>query len=244
MDIRLALMTGIDIPMPELQVAIHQPTITEISYMGGQDFFSAIHYLSINKETLVEDESLLRDLTNFQVLMKVIEQSDTQEKKIAITTLFSLLFPSYRTMITPNSIILTHLENNNTILIDSNNFDIFQSVLKEIFCINNMFQGDNVVYKPANAEAKRIAEKLMRGRKKAAEMKGHNNECVFSRYLSILTIGIPSMTLKDCLNLTVYQMFDLVERYTLFIDWDVDLRARLAGATPNSEVENWMKKIH
>ena len=39
MDIRLALMTGIDIPVPELQTVIHQPTIKEISYMGEQDFF-------------------------------------------------------------------------------------------------------------------------------------------------------------------------------------------------------------
>ena len=33
-DYRLALMTGVDIPVPELQIAIHQPTIEEISLIG------------------------------------------------------------------------------------------------------------------------------------------------------------------------------------------------------------------
>ena len=41
-DHRLALMTGVDIPIPELQVTIHQPTIKEISMIGEQDFFIGI----------------------------------------------------------------------------------------------------------------------------------------------------------------------------------------------------------
>ena len=35
----LSLMTGIDIPIPELQAVIHQPTIEEISMIGEQEFF-------------------------------------------------------------------------------------------------------------------------------------------------------------------------------------------------------------
>jgi len=52
------------------------------------------------------------------------------------------------------------------------------------------------------------------------------------------------MSLDDLLDLTLYQLFDLVERYTLWFDWDIDLRQRLAGAKPKKEAENWMKSIH
>lgn len=244
MDIRLALMAGIDIPIPELKLILHQPTIQEIAYMGEQNFFTAVHYLCLDKEVIVEDENLLRDLTNFQVLMKVIEQFQDSEKKNTIITLFSLIFPNYKTTITPRSIILINLESKETVLIDNDNFQIFQNVLKEVLCINNIFQGDNIVYNPGNAEAKRIADKLMRGRRKAAELKGKNNESALVRYLSILTVGISSMSLQNCLELTLYQLFDLVERYTLFTDWEIDLRIRLAGGTPKSEAKNWMKNIH
>jgi hypothetical protein len=42
------------------------------------------------------------------------------------------------------------------------------------------------------------------------------------------------MSLDDCLNLTMYQLYDLVERYSLYINWDIDIRSRLAGGKPES----------
>jgi hypothetical protein len=42
----------------------------------------------------------------------------------------------------------------------------------------------------------------------------------------------------------MYQLFDLIERYMLYIDWDIDIRSRLAGAQVNKPIENWMKDIH
>ena len=48
-DYRLGLATGIDLPIPELQICIHQPTIKEISLMGEAAFLTGIQLLSINK---------------------------------------------------------------------------------------------------------------------------------------------------------------------------------------------------
>ena len=245
MDIKLALITGIDIPIPELQIVMHQPTMKDISYMGEQDFFNAVHHLCLNKESLIEDESLLENLTNFQVLMKVIEQSkDASNKKKALSDLLSLLFPSYKAAFTPNSILLCDLESSTTICVDKDNFEYLQNMVKEVCCINSIFQGDNITYKPANKKAEEIAKKLMKGRQKAAALKEKSNDSIFSRYISILTIGVSSMSLKDCIDLTMYQLFDLVERYTLYTGWDIDLRVRLAGGDPKSEADNWMKNIH
>ena len=52
------------------------------------------------------------------------------------------------------------------------------------------------------------------------------------------------MSLEDCLNLNMFQIFDLMERYNAFIEWDVDLRVRLAGGKPDKPVESWMRDIH
>jgi hypothetical protein len=30
----------------------------------------------------------------------------------------------------------------------------------------------------------------------------------------------------------------------LYLNWDIDIRSRLAGAKPESPTENWMKNIH
>ena len=238
-------MAGIDIPIPELQLIIHVPTIKEIALMGETKFFMAVQYLCLDKESLIQDETLLSSLTNFQVLMKVLEQSQDKDKKNAIIMLLTLLFPEYMPIITRNSIMLNKMADKETRLIDNDNFDVFQDALKEILCVNSIFQGNNIIYNPANDRAKEIAEKLMRGRKKVAEIKSKgNNESVLTRYISILTIGTNTMSIEDCLNLNMFQIFDLMERYSAFVEWDVDLRVRLAGGKPDKPVESWMRDIH
>lgn len=238
-------MAGIDIPIPELQLIIHVPTIKEIALIGETKFFMAVQYLCLDKESLIQDEILSSSLTNFQVLMKVLEQSQDKDKKDVIIMLLTLLFPDYIPLLTRNSIILTKQNEKQPILIDDNNFDIFQDTLKEVLCVNSIFQGNNVIYNPANDRAKEIAEKLMRGRRKVAEIKNKgNNESVLTRYVSILTVGSQTMSLEDCLNLNMFQIFDLMERYNAFIEWDVDLRVRLAGGKPDKPVESWMRDIH
>ena len=42
MDTRLALMCGIDIPVPECQLIVHQPKLKEIAYVGEEDFFVGV----------------------------------------------------------------------------------------------------------------------------------------------------------------------------------------------------------
>lgn len=238
-------MAGGDVAIPELQVVIHPPTIREISLMGDKDFFMAMQYLCLDKEALIQDETLLATLSNFQVIMKVLEQSqDKQKKKVAIQTLFILLFPDYKPMMLPSSIILSK-KDADPVVIDDNNFSILQEYIKTILCAQSMFQRDNVVYNPANDAAKKIAEKIMKGRRKVAELKsGGGNESVLTRYVSVLTVGIGSMSLNNCLDLTLFQLFDLMERYTSLVEWDTDLRVRLAGGKPDKTVESWMRDIH
>ena len=58
-------MTGVDIPIPEMEIAIHQPTILEISYIGEEDFFSGVQCLCLNKNLILEDETVASNTTNF-----------------------------------------------------------------------------------------------------------------------------------------------------------------------------------
>ena len=67
-----------------------------------------------------------------------------------------------------------------------------------------------------------------------ADEKGGSNASIFSQYLSILTVGLNSMSLQDAMDLTIFQLYDLVERYRLYIDLDIDIRSRLAGGKPDS----------
>lgn len=232
-------------PVPELQLIFHAPTIKDIAYMGEKQYFMAVQYLCLEKEQLVQDETLLLSMTNFQVLMKILEQTKDKDKKSAIITLLKLIFPDFSAAITKNSIILTMDDNDGpTILIDEQNFDIFQEVLREILCVNSLFQGENVIYNPGNDRAKEIANKLMKGRRKVAEQKaGNGNQSVLVRYISILTVA-QIITLEDCINCNMFQLFDLMDRYTKKTEWDTDRQVKLAGGKTEKQVESWMKDIH
>lgn len=240
-DFRLALMCGIDIPIPEIQVAIHQPKIKEIALIGEADFFIAVQCLNINKDLLRQDKTLLQNTNNFQIFMTIMSEKETKDKKFATQQLLSLLFPSYNVMITPRSILLQGETTSH--IIDDNNFDAFQKVVKQIFCVANK-NNQQAGFNPANDKAREIAEKLMRGRQRVAEKNGSANTSVFSQYLSILTVGLSSMSLQELMELTIFQLYDLVERYQLYISWDIDIRSRLAGAKPDDRPDNWMKNIH
>ena len=240
-DIRLALMCGIDITIPELQLILHQPKIKEIALIGETDFFIGAQCLNINKNSFVEGKSLLLNTTNFQIFMTIMFEETTRDKRYAVEQLLSLLFPDYKIVFTPRSLIFT--KETLTVSVDENNFDILQEVLKQVFCFSNSLNQQQENYNPANEKARQIAEKLMKGRQKVAELNGTNNASVFSQYLSSLSVGL-HIPLTDLMELTMFQILDLVERYSLYMNWDIDIRSRLAGASPDGKPENWMKNIH
>lgn len=241
MDIRLALMCGTDIPVPECQLIIHQPRIKEIAYIGEKDFFTGIQCLCINKKMFVQDESLLQDTNNFQIFMTVMSEKEAADKKAAVQQVFTILFPKHKVMITPRSLVL--IDELGSTMIDENNFEFLQEALSQICCLKNS-SAANQNYNPTDKKAKEIAEKLMKGRQRIAAEKGETNVSIFSQYLSILTVGLHSMSLQDLMDLTMYQMYDLIERYSLYVNWDIDIRSRLAGGKPEGQPDNWMKNIH
>lgn len=238
-------MAGVDIPFPALELTIHVPTIREIAMMGEANFFQAVQYICLDKDYLIQDKNISSVLTNFQILMKVLNQSQDAEKKRSVVMLLKLLFPDRAAAITKNSIILTAIgTTNQPILIDDNNFDAFQGVLKTVLCVNSLFQGNNVVYNPANAAAQKIVDKIMEGRRKvAAQKNGATGESALTRYLSILSVGL-HLPISNCSDMNMFQLFDLIERYTAQIEWDTDLRVRLAGGKPDKPVESWMRDLH
>ena len=241
MDIRLGLMCGIDLPIPECKVIIHQPKIKEIAHLGEKEFFIGVQTLCLDKKFMISDKALLETTNNFQIFMTIMSEKQTADKKIAIQQLFQLIFPNYKLSFTPRTLILSGKDGMS--IIDENNFEYLQSMVSSIFCLRSG-PGSQDSFNPADEAARKIAEKLMRGRQRVAEQKGEADVSILSQYLSILTIGIPSMSLQNLMDLTIYQIYDLIERYNLYVNWDIDIKSRLAGAKPENKPDNWMKNIH
>ena len=242
MDYRAALICGIDLPIPECQLVAHQPSISEIAFIGEADFFIGVQALCLYKSMFIEDKTLSDDITNFQIFMTIMMDKESKKQKNAVNMVLKLCFPDYKILITPNSLIFNK-EGQSQIMIDEKNFESLQAILRKIFCMKDGPM-DQQAFNPGNAKAQEIAKKLMRGRDRIAAEKGGSNSSVFSQYISILTVGLSSMSMQDLTKLTMFQLYDLIDRYNLYVKWDLDIRARLAGAKPKEESDNWMKNIH
>ena len=240
MDTRLAMICGTDIPVENCQLVLHQPRLEEIALIGERVFFSGVQTLCLHKTMFIEDKILLATTTNFQIFMMIMSEKEAKDKKDAVKTVLTLLLPDYQVLFTPNSLVFKKDET--TILIDESNFEDLQEELRKIFCMNDGPM-DQQTFNPVNDKAKAIADKIMAGRKKVAEQKGNTNVSVFTQYISMLTIGL-HISMLELKQLTMFQLYDLVERFMLWINWDIDLRSRLAGAKPDEHPENWMKNIH
>ena len=241
MDIKLALELGSDIPIPECQLVLHQPTMKEIAFMGEHEFFVGVQTLTLHKSMFMDkDKGVPESITNFQIFMTIVNGKETADKKEIVKQLFLIIFPKYKVLFTPNSILFQ--DDNGNHMVDASNFESLQEILRMVFCVNSTDM-DKQAFNPANDAAKEIAEKLMRGRQRVAAQSGENNHSIFSQYLSVLTIGT-QLGFNELQTYTMYQIFDLMERYSLYTNWDIDLRCRLAGGKPDTQPDNWMKNIH
>lgn len=241
----LLLISANDIPFAEAQVNIHQPTIKEIAYIGEESFYTGVQFLNFSKDILLdEDKSSLANKTDFDIFMSMMHSKEPQIQlnKTCALMVLALIFPNHKIHLTEKAIILQLDDVKNLSEINSHNYDKFKEILTKMFCImQNKKQEDG--FKPGNDMAKRIAEKLMKGRQKVAAAQGEQKISILSRYVSILAIG-NRMPVTELLKYTVYQLYDAFERFMLYQEYDLNLRARLAGAKDLDEVENWMKDIH
>ena len=133
-DIDLALFTGVDIPIPECQIVIHQPTITEISMVGEKVFLSGVQMLCIDKSQF--DEGGKKDLsntTNFQIFMTIMTEKEAKEAKKQVIEALSLIIPNTKVNMTPRALLLNY--NDTNIIIDEGNFEEFQNILRQVFCL-------------------------------------------------------------------------------------------------------------
>lgn len=245
----LQLQSGVEIPFPEAEVSIHQPTIREIGMMSEEDFRLGARVLTLNKERFFssQDKKDLSQLTDFDIIMSILNEGKEKEAahiRICVMFVLALLFPDYLIEIQDNFILLKDETNNSIKTINSLNYETFKQLLIGIFCINQE-QGETQEYNPKGDAAKKIMDKILAGRAKVAALKNEEDKkiAIFSRYVSILAVG-EQKDMNLILNLTIYQLYDEYERFLLKLQNDLYTSQMLAGAKGLDKVEDWMKDIH
>ena len=240
------LNSKIDIPFYGARVSVHQPSLTEIAYMGGQEvLFPGCELLRISTDILTENDKVdLDNIKNFDILMQIVSMP-TPELKTPIESavkVLQIIFPEYEIKSSPPFEIKL-IKEKELYSINRNNFDELRQIISEMFCLT---RGDKETtdYNPAGELARRIAEKLKQRRKVLAQIHGNSEKSsIFDRYISILSVGLQKDK-NSLMNYSVYQLFDEFERYQAKVAYDIYIQAKMAGAKDIEEVDNWMKDLH
>ena len=248
----LQLLSKNDIPFEPSKVIIHTPTCKQIGLFSEDIFWMGCQYLNFSKNNLKEqDKKRLEKLSDFEVLMTIIKNNDIAMKKnkTCMQLVLLLLFPEYKVDFLPTSIMLSRQQEDNTReshLLDKDNYSQFKEILKEIFCLTQV-TGDTDKYNPGGPQAKALVQKFKKRQKKLAELKNRGKQkqtiSIISQYISILSVG-QKKDMNKLLQYTVYQLFDEFRRFRLKEQYDLYVKAKMAGAKDLEEIENWMGDIH
>ncbi len=240
MNNELLLLSHNDIPFIEAQVNIHQPTISEISLIGEESFFSGCQFLNFSKSLLkVEDKIDLEDKSDFEIFMSIMCSSEKLIHKNNVIMVLALLFPRYKIKFTPEGILLA--DDKGIARINSTNFDIFKDILVSMFGLEDLGTSGGG-YNPVGKRAEKIAEKLQKAKNRKAEG-GSHKVAVLSRYVSILAVG-ETKDMNELMQYTVFQLKDEFKRYQMRQSFDMYVQAKMAGAKDLDEIDNWMDDIH
>lgn len=240
----LLLQSNKDIPFTSAKCTIHNPKIAEIALIGEEDFHMGSRFLNFNKNDFdFKDNSDLIDKSDFEILIGIMNSKEYYKFTLKALQVLTLLFPSYIITIEEKRIKLQSIEDETKIrIIDEKSYDEFREIIKQIFVLESKEDGGS--YNPANDMARKIAEKLKKGREKAAKSKGEDmkDKSLYGRIISILAVGLGKD--KNILfEYTVYQLLDEYKRFQLKTSYDMNFKMRLAGATDLDEPEDWLDNL-
>ena len=242
----LLLLSGNDIPFIEGTITFHQPTLKEIGLIGEEAFFTGCELLKFSKDKLtIEDNLELENMHDFDILMSIMNDKSAQLQynvSCAQMVLDLMLAPLYEIIMLPGGIFcIPHDGSEICGGITKHNFDAFKQILVQMFCLEKT---EAQTYNAQGELAKRIAEKFKKRNQKLATLQQKPEKvAIFSRYISILTVG-EHKDMNSFMKYTVYQLLDEFQRFELKVAYDTTLKARLAGAKDMKDPEDWMKDIH
>ena len=217
---------------------IHQPTIAEFGEIlrEEQDLFFCLKIFSEPiRETFAITGIEGYELTEYDCLCFLLTENPiTQEKyaqqRINLNNFLKLLFPNAEIEIYNDNIMI--IQDEVVASISNDNLGEFKNIIKKMFKLDSLFfnSGQGQAYDPVNDAARKIAEKLKQSQVKIAAQKGGENKIgIIENYLSILSIGLKTTPSQLSKVITLYTLLTLYERFQMKMEWDLDIKVKLAG---------------
>ena len=239
---KLLLETGSKIYIDEIKAYIVQPTIRNISEVmqGEKQFLTCITYIC---KTIVDIDELKQN--------NDITEEDIQifSKISSFEYLLKLFFPNYIWELeNDNNNVYINMtdqdqknqDENKNFQINKKNYDLIIKYIEKIVNLNFNKQEDD--YNPINEKAREIAEKLKESHKKLQEIKNQNGEDYFYAKVINLLRGTGYFDMQALLDMTIYQLVQTYQRFSLYDGRQIQTIYHAAGAEIKDFID-WTQEI-
>lgn len=233
----LQIITGIDIPVEELSLTIHQPRAKEIAMVGESEYFIALSIFKMTKEQLKIEAP---EVSNWMVFQESLKQEiqGVKNTRVLLTNFLQLFFLS-KVILGPRSIMLNSQDNLTNI--EPEQFDILQEIISTVGGKSLLTPAEEE-FKPGNRKAAEIAEKMKKARKRlAAQQPKVKSDGFMARYIKTVAVAT-SNSLEEVNNMTLLQLNEIMQTYLAWEAYDLEVKSRLAGAKGDDKLVHWVMR--
>lgn len=236
------LISGAPIHISELDLFIYQPRLYQIAEIGEERFYNYLSYFRIKKSLILQNISdpmqleSLNNMTEYEVLKALID--DEPDIEVGMSIIFKLIIKDLRSIKFNIGFIFINTEAGQQYIINNDSFLVIKDIVYQIFGLEDTKKEFN----PTNKAAEEIVNKISDRRKKLSEMQGKKDQSILTDFVSILAVGLNCVNMKDILNLTIYQIFNIMKRFGMYSQYNIQIQALMQGAE-DVELIDWLQKI-
>jgi len=234
---KLKLLAGVPIEMSDFTCLVYPFTLKDIAILGSEKFFKYLNLLTISKEEVkrvIGKESV----SSFDfILLNCVGNDFFKNEFMQALKIFIrediLLVPDLECF------IIGKFEDNRTL--NKNNFNEFQFILQT----QNFLTDQKVEFRGEDEIARRIKEKLEKGRKKIQELKNlyDENKIELADLIASLAVN-SSLNIDNIWNISYYAFNDQFKRMRILEQYNTGLQSIMAGADPKKiNLQDWIQSI-
>lgn len=238
-SLKLKLIKGSPLLLEKTNAFFQHKTVGEIIDFGYTEFLKIFHFFTLSENDLKEVVNIPGMSVFFYFLLLLNNDKNSD---------FSQLIQQGFSFFIKASNLRVNLENK-ILFFDYNeikDIELNEEGFKELVnYINIVYNGSLFLEKNEEQDLseaeKRFKEKfdrLRREREAAKSKKGGNTN--FSDMIGGYIVRNYSMSLKDVMNLPYYTFFFLLKKLKNYDDYDLQLKAMLAGADIKEELHHWI----
>ena len=238
-DLKLKLISGDPILLKKSNAFFYHRTIREVIQYGYIEFLKTIPLFRYSDAEIQKELSIPNLSTFFYLLLSI--NNDSISSNIIKQGLYFFINVNNISVDMEKQVIICTCNNIENIEINKEGFEEIVEYINLIYEGNfKSKEDDDSKLSEAERKMKEKFDKLRKMRELAKAKSGEGKQSQFSDQLGGFWARNTNMDWYKILNLPYYTFYFLLKKLQILDDYDIQLRAMLAGASIDKELHHWL----